>query len=620
MKLPANPKALASPPDLSEQLQGWWAQDRWELANCPLLNGKGFATSQVVEFNCQAPNLNVELKYGCWRKLAQRDWSITCWSGQALIAHLVDWLNSLSPPVHSLMDYPLDKWLFSLRTYLLEHGLLHTTTGSYLDRTQTPRLNTRNTLLVCTFRQIYLVVQQAYDQRPEYERDIWDLRHLGVNSNPATSDYKLNFTHLTQAWLLKAAKAFMRYSLAGCTGSTCRRRLAALTPFSNFLQEHYPELSSAQLNRKVLLEYLAELATSGVAATTWGHHLAHLRIFLELCSQEGWAAVPDKRLIYDEDFPLQPKVSPRFIPATVLAQLNQHLPDFAEPLRSMIYLLRECGMRISELLALPFDCLSQDASGDWFLRYYQYKLKKEHTIPISLEIAVLVQTQQERVRTKWSNPPQFLFPNPKGNCFKERGFINTLNRAAVLHNIRDSNGQLYRFQAHQFRHTLATQMINNGVPQHIVQRFLGHESPEMTMRYAHIHDQTLKEAYFRFQGRMVNVAGEVVGSAGESEVNSPDLQWLKQNILAQALPNGYCVLPVVAGPCPHANACLTCTHLRTDAGFLSAHRIQLQQTEQILEVARANHWQRQIEMNERVRENLRHIIERLEPPKEEPNA
>ncbi|WP_199171944.1 carbonic anhydrase family protein [Sporosarcina sp. P13] len=36
----------------------------------------------------------------------------------------------------------------------------------------------------------------------------------------------------------------------------------------------------------------------------------------------------------------------------------------------------------------------------------------------------------------------------------------------------------------------------------------------------------------------------------ESEVENTDLQWFKKNINAQALPNGYCRLPVIAGPCP----------------------------------------------------------------------
>ncbi|MDS6149319.1 tranposase B [Staphylococcus aureus subsp. aureus SA8601] len=57
----------------------------------------------------------------------------------------------------------------------------------------------------------------------------------------------------------------------------------------------------------------------------------------------------------------------------------------------------------------------------------------------------------------------------------------------------DKSGEIYRFHAHAFRHTVGTRMINNGMPQHIVQKFLGHESPEMTSRYAHIFDETTKK-------------------------------------------------------------------------------------------------------------------------------
>ncbi|MEN8447229.1 MAG: tyrosine-type recombinase/integrase [Cyanobacteria bacterium J06555_13] len=34
----------------------------------------------------------------------------------------------------------------------------------------------------------------------------------------------------------------------------------------------------------------------------------------------------------------------------------------------------------------------------------------------------------------------------------------------------DESGKLWHFQTHQFRHTLGTRMINNGVPRHIIQR------------------------------------------------------------------------------------------------------------------------------------------------------
>jgi integrase len=35
---------------------------------------------------------------------------------------------------------------------------------------------------------------------------------------------------------------------------------------------------------------------------------------------------------------------------------------------------------------------------------------------------------------------------------------------------------LVQLTAHRFRHTIATRMINEDVPQYVIQRFLGHES------------------------------------------------------------------------------------------------------------------------------------------------
>jgi len=59
-------------------------------------------------------------------------------------------------------------------------------------------------------------------------------------------------------------------------------------------------------------------------------------------------------------------------------------------------------------------------------------------------------------------------------------------------NITDSLGKRWNFQTHQFRHTVETRMVNSGVPMHIIQRYLGHESPAMTQVYAHIHGKKKK--------------------------------------------------------------------------------------------------------------------------------
>ena len=96
------------------------------------------------------------------------------------------------------------------------------------------------------------------------------------------------------------------------------------------------------------------------------------------------------------------------------------------------------------------------------------------------------------------------------------------------------------------------------------------------------------------------------------DANELDNQWLKKNIAVQSLPNGLCSLPIVQGGCPHANACLTCPNFRTDHRYLPQHKAQLNKTEKIIATCKANGWQRQLEMNETLKQSLVNIIEPLE--------
>lgn len=448
---------------------------------------------------------------------------------------------------------------------------------------------------------------------PEHERDVWDLSRMGVERHSFQPRH-ISFTSIRQTWLRTAAKQFIRYHLALRTVRDARVRIQSLQHFSAFLDAFYPQLQPDALTRAIIIEYLGYLADKGFAPSTRSAYIGYLRSFLEQAARESWASVPAAPMIFIEDYPPPKARHPRFIPQEVLAQLQQHLDALPLVYRRMVIVLQECGMRISELCTLPYNCLTQDSAGDWFLRYYQSKMKKEHTIPVSREVVEVIQQQQAEMRERWGTDVPALFLTLRGKVMYPNYFTEALNTLAREKDFRDAAGQPYTFETHQFRHTVGTQMINNGVPQHMVQRFLGHESPEMTARYAHILDQTLKDTFVRFKGTTVNVLGQIVAESRPED--APDLQWVKRNILAQALPNGSCSLPLVAGPCPHANACLTCTHFRTDARFLPQHHEQLETTRRLLEQARTQGWTRQAEMNERVQANLERIIITLEASNE----
>jgi hypothetical protein len=97
-------------------------------------------------------------------------------------------------------------------------------------------------------------------------------------------------------------------------------------------------------------------------------------------------------------------------------------------------------------------------------------------------------------------------------------------------------------------------LINRDVPQEVVRRILDHDSHLMTGHYARLPDTTIRRHWER--ARKVNTNGETV----TLDPGGPlaEASWAKQRIsrATQALPNGYCSLPLVQ-TCPHANACGT---------------------------------------------------------------
>jgi len=455
-------------------------------------------------------------------------------------------------------------------------------------------------------------------EQSEFDKDIWDGRKLGADIRPSDR-ITINFRTIPQPWLRHAAKQYIKYTFATLAWATCYDKKKALMRFSLFLSELYPRCQTSDINRLVIIKFLTYLVTKKLAEKTRLNTLVDLNTFFTLCSQNGWLDVSDKALIYKEDYPRLKKPAPRYIPQEVLEQINKHIETLPESIMRMVLVIQESGMRIGELCRLRFDCLRQDSAGDWWLNYYQFKMKKDHTVSISRELTGVIQEQQNYIRNNLDSSFTYLFCGrnmttrfmPLNKPMNPESFTDFLKRLCTTNNICDASGRPWNLTAHQFRHSVGTRMINNGVPQHIIQRYLGHESPSMTATYAHLFDSTLKKEIAEYQGRTVNISGQVL-SANNPELETSDLQWFKRNVHAQALPNGSCARPIIKGDCPHANACLTCGDFRTTLEYLDHHKEQLTQTEKIIEKAQVNNWQRQVEMNDQIKTNLKNIISSLE--------
>src|SRR5260370_20755915 len=201
--------------------------------------------------------------------------------------------------------------------------------------------------------------------------------------------------------------------------------------FSNFPVDKKPPVTTRSITHRLLLEYLTDLQ-GNVRTAPSKNHVLTLRNFLEMTHREGWLTIGPDRMIYDEEVPQPAKHQPRYLPATVLDQLNSHLGDLKPPWRRKILILQECGMRISELLQLPVDCLTQAARGVHYLRHLQGKVKRQNAIPISLEVARIIQEQQAEGRNH-DKPSMSLFPNERGGVIKQATFAHRINRPPYNH-------------------------------------------------------------------------------------------------------------------------------------------------------------------------------------------
>ena len=458
------------------------------------------------------------------------------------------------------------------------------------------------------------------DLEVEYDSDVWIASRLGISVRRAPN--QIRFDQIAQPWLRKAVKRWVRQRLGSGKGfGTASVDVRSMMWFSKFLAERFPGMTDeAALERRDLEAYLSFLVASHLVGHTTSTYLTCLRTFLEACRRHNWLpALAAEVAIYLDDLPRRPRPLPRFISESVMCRLEAPesldlLPDHTT--RALMVVLMETGLRANDACALSFDALVEDSGGGPCLRYLNAKMGAEQLVPLSAVAAAAVRDQQSRLRTRWPSGPSALFPAPHSNPDGERPFNYATLRQRLARwqddlDLRDEAGRSVRISAHRFRHTLGTRLINQGVPQHVVQRMLGHASPQMTARYATLHDTTVREAFDVYWSQRVNVLGERVPF--DPGAPTADAEWTKHRLarVQASLPNGYCGRPPQQD-CPHPNACLTCPDFQTTSEFLDVHRRQHTETRELLATADADGRFRLAANHRRVLENLEHVITALE--------
>ncbi len=458
------------------------------------------------------------------------------------------------------------------------------------------------------------VPQHAWDS--EYDRDVWRLRELGVNSRFA----HIYFDRFPQLWLRELAKRWARWRLTtGLGAASVASGTRVISYFGQFLASPTVQVDRLeQIDRQLLERYLAYLHAEYAGRVAHTNYIGQLNLFFLTIRQHGWAdTLPASAMFFPEDFPPRSERLPRALGEVVMTQLEQpaNLDRWRDPCYRLItVILMRCGLRITDTVQLSYDCIVRDGNGAPYLRYLNHKMKREALVPIDEELEHQIRDHQRHLGERWPQSTPVLFPRPLNNPDGREPALGDVYRRA-LHkwlktcDVRDEHGGPVSITPHRFRHTLGTRLINRDVPQEIVRRILDHDSHCMTAHYARLSDTTIRRHWE--SARKVDISGQTVSLDPDGPL--AEAAWATQRLgrVTQALPNGYCGLPVQKS-CPHANACLSCPMFLTTADFLPQHRKQREQLLQLVSAAEARNQLRVVEMNRQVLGNLDRIITSLE--------
>lgn len=232
--------------------------------------------------------------------------------------------------------------------------------------------------------------------------------------------------------------------------------------------------------------YLDALERAGMAPRTAARRLSALRQFFRFLFAEGHRSDDPTTVI---DAPRQGRPLPKILSETEVDALLETARgvDGPEGLRlvCLLEVLYATGLRVSELVGLPFAAVARDAR----VLLVRGKGDKERMVPLT-DAAMAAIGDYKPVRgvfmTGRSSP--FLFPSrsAEGHLTRRR-FGQLLDDLAV-----EAGIDRKRVSPHVLRHAFATHLLDHGADLRSVQQMLGHADISTTQIYTHVLAERLR--------------------------------------------------------------------------------------------------------------------------------
>ena len=242
--------------------------------------------------------------------------------------------------------------------------------------------------------------------------------------------------------------------------------------------------------REDLLDHLIALRKENLSARSVARHLSSIRRFHRFLREERLAETNPAE---DFDSPRILQSLPHVLSSAEVERLID-APDATTPAgirdAAILELFYSCGLRISELAALPLNNVSLEESA---VRVFG-KGAKVRLVPLGEKAIARVGAWLD-VRGRGKIKDKTLFLSSRGTRMGRTSVWGVVKQAARAANIRQN------VTPHMLRHSFATHLLDHGADLRAVQEMLGHADIGTTQIYTHVSTDRLAKAHREFHPR-----------------------------------------------------------------------------------------------------------------------
>jgi len=246
-------------------------------------------------------------------------------------------------------------------------------------------------------------------------------------------------------------------------------------------------LSLKSINRVTEIKESDILDFIGAAQHCKDKHLNTARLFSRFLYEGKYIDKNIEYIIGRNNFPKREKL-PSVYDAKEIRQIEESVEQASAVGKrdyAMLLLATRLGLRASDVCNLEFSNLDWDKN---IIRLTQYKTKRDLELPLLNDVGEAIINYLRYGRPVSNSPLVFLSAKAPYRSLNHISMNGIISRIIKISEVNINNR---KFGPHAMRHTLASQLLSNGISLPVISETLGHEKTQTTMNYLRIDIKSL---------------------------------------------------------------------------------------------------------------------------------